>query len=94
MNNGGYAAQYRHVVDLFPNGYNAKADMIYGPRIKPTPNYAKLAEAFGGYGRRVEEPTELELALNQALLKVKSGQMALVDVVMEDCGASNWTAVK
>ncbi|MHB8566974.1 MAG: thiamine pyrophosphate-dependent enzyme [Nitrososphaerales archaeon] len=90
LNNGGYAAQYRHVVNLFPNGYNAKAGMIYGPRITPSPDYVKLVEAFDGCGIRVEEPSELERALKQAIQKVRNGQMTMVDVIMEECGASNW----
>lgn len=90
LNNGGYAAQYRHVVKLFPDGYNANAGMIYGPRIAPSPNYTKLAEAFDGFGIRVEEPSQLENALKLGIQKVKNGQMAVVDVMMEACGASNW----
>ena len=90
LNNGGYAAQYRHVVKLFPNGYNANAGMIYGPRITPSPNYVRLVEAFDGFGIRVEEPSQLESALKLGIQKVMGGHMAVVDVMMEACGASNW----
>lgn len=90
LNNGGYAAQFRHVVKLFPDGYNVNAGMIYGPRITPSPNYVHLVEAFDGFGLRVEEPSKLESALELGIQKVMNGQMAVIEVMMEALGASNW----
>jgi acetolactate synthase-1/2/3 large subunit len=94
LDNSGYAAQYRHVVKFYPGGYNMKSGNAYGPKIQPRPNYVKLAEAFGAYGESVEDPSKLESVLDRAIRKVRSGQSALVDIVMEELGSSNWKAKK
>jgi thiamine pyrophosphate-dependent acetolactate synthase large subunit-like protein len=39
-------------------------------------------EPFGGYGERVEDPTELKPALQNALEALQAGRLALVDVVL------------
>jgi acetolactate synthase-1/2/3 large subunit len=43
-------------------------------------NYAKIAEAFGCYGIRVERPSEIAEAVNRAF---ESGKPAIVDVVTD-----------
>ncbi|ETW97938.1 MAG: hypothetical protein ETSY2_43640 [Candidatus Entotheonella gemina] len=49
----------------------------------PGPNYAQLVEPFGGYGERVEDPTKLKQALQNALDALQAGRLALVDVVLD-----------
>ena len=44
-----------------------------------TPDFVKLAEAFGGYGERVEKPEELKEALNNAF---RSGKPAVLDMIV------------
>jgi len=44
-----------------------------------TPDFVKLAEAFGCYGERVEKPEELKGALNNAF---ESGKPAVIDMVV------------
>jgi acetolactate synthase-1/2/3 large subunit len=44
-----------------------------------TPDFVKLAEAFGCYGERVEKPEELKEALNNAF---KSGKPAVIDMIV------------
>ena len=51
----------------------------YGVELK-NPNFAKLAEAVGLMGLRVEDPAEVRPALEQAL---KSSGPVLVDVVTD-----------
>jgi len=51
-----------------------------GQPITPTPEYAKLAEAYGGYGERVRTADELAPALDRALRVVREGRLALLDV--------------
>jgi thiamine pyrophosphate-dependent acetolactate synthase large subunit-like protein len=48
---------------------------LVGPEI----NFARLAETFGIYGQRVEEPAAIEPALKRAL---EQNGPALVDVVI------------
>jgi acetolactate synthase I/II/III large subunit len=49
--------------------------------IQPTPDYAKVAEAYGGTGERVQRIDALEPALRRALDAVASGQTFLLDVI-------------
>ena len=51
-----------------------------GQPIAPTPDYAKLAEAYGGHGERVHTPDELAPALTRALRAVHDDRLALLDV--------------
>ena len=44
-----------------------------------TPDFVKLAEAFGCYGERVEKPEELEAALKNAF---ESGKPAVLDLIV------------
>ena len=44
-----------------------------------TPDFVKLAEAFGGYGERVEKPEELKEALHNAF---ESGKPAVIDMIV------------
>ena len=48
--------------------------------IAPTPDYAKLAEAYGGVGERVEKSADLDSAIDRALAALASGKTALLDV--------------
>ena len=45
--------------------------------------YVKVAEAFDAYGERVEEPDNIEPALNRALEQIAIGRAALLDVILE-----------
>jgi acetolactate synthase-1/2/3 large subunit len=78
-NNGCYAAMKGHA-RYYPEGYSVTSDKYYGVSCGPTPSYAKLAEAFGGYSETVEDPQEVEPALRRALNHVREGTLALLDV--------------
>ncbi len=67
---------------------------IYGPDSFPTANelygtrytkgdYAKVAEAMGGYAERVESPREVVPAIRRAQRVVESGQAALLEMVTD-----------
>src|SRR5262245_3951088 len=58
------------------------ADVDY-PLIAPTPDYAKLVEAYGGAGERVTKPAELQAAIERALATLASGRSARLDVFGE-----------
>ena len=57
--------------------------VYFGVDITPQPDYARIAEAFDAYGEKVEEPGEIESALNRALEQLAMGRAALLDVVLE-----------
>ena len=42
-------------------------------------NYSKMAEAFGGYGERVESPNEIVPAINRGIRKTEEGVPALLE---------------
>ena len=54
-----------------------------GARIEPSPDYALISQACGNYGQTVEDPSELQPALRDALDQVRRGRPALLDVRIE-----------
>lgn len=82
LNNHGYSSMHNGILRNFPEGYAVKTKIFYGGSITPPPDYAGLAVALGGYGEKVDDPSEFEPALKRAIEKVRGGQMALLDVVM------------
>lgn len=83
MNNGSYAAMKRGYYRYYPQGRAVSHNMYFGVDIAPQPDYAKVAEAFDAYGEKVEEPSDIEPALNRALQQIAAGRAALLDVILE-----------
>jgi acetolactate synthase-1/2/3 large subunit len=81
FDNGSYASMKRSHLAFYPQGAAASAGLFHGVDI-PGPDYARLADAFGGYGVRVEDQSDLKAALQGALAAVERGQLALVDVAV------------
>jgi acetolactate synthase-1/2/3 large subunit len=82
-NNHGYASQEWNLYKYFPSGYALKNNDPYGKVIDPTPDYAKMAPAFGAHGECVTEPRQLEAALLRAFDAMQQGQLALLDIRLE-----------
>ena len=57
-----------------------RSGRFIGDQIAPTPDYAKLVEAFGGDGERVTQAAALEGAIERALATLGEGRSALLDV--------------
>jgi acetolactate synthase-1/2/3 large subunit len=81
FNNRAYAA----IKGLVQRAYgeekiSAQTGLDSGVDINSPPDYAKIAEACGAYGRTVKEPSEVLPALRAALSQVKRGRAAVVDV--------------
>lgn len=60
-------------------------------------NYAKVAEALGGYGERVEEPDEIVPAIKRAEEQLKSGKAALLEIITKvelDFQTRYWTDLR
>ena len=78
--NRGYFSQTWNVFKYFGDGAAVRSGQFTGNVTTPTPDYAKLAEAYGGVGERVEKAADLESAIDRALAALASGKTALLDV--------------
>ncbi|MBI4321921.1 MAG: hypothetical protein HY675_25785, partial [Chloroflexi bacterium] len=83
MDNRGYGSEKDDIVRLYPDGYSVRTGTFLGSLIEPTPDYAGFAQAFGGYGERVEDPQELRGAIRRALEQVNAGRLALLDLFVQ-----------
>ena len=81
FNNGCYEAMKGNHLAYYPDGDAARSGIWHGVHI-PGPDYARLVEPFGGYGERVDDPTDLAQALRNGLQAVREGRLALIDVVL------------
>ncbi len=81
FNNGRYNAP-RAGIQAADGGqsYSEKTGNWVGSAIEPSPDYAAVCRACGGYGKTVEDPAEVKSALLEALEEVKNGTAAVVDV--------------
>jgi len=80
FNNLGYMSQKTGVPKYYPDGWAVKTNNFSGLHITPCPEYAKIMEAFGGYGERVDDPGDVRRAITRGLEAVNKGQSALLDV--------------
>jgi acetolactate synthase-1/2/3 large subunit len=81
FNNGCYAAMKGHA-RYYPEGHSVKHGQYYGVGCGPSPDYSGIVEAFGGYGERVENPSEVKESLLKAMKAVREGRPTLLDVVL------------
>jgi acetolactate synthase I/II/III large subunit len=65
------------------DGYSEKTGVWEGIDILPSPEYSLVAQACGGWGQKVEDPSELMPALKKGLEKVRQGIPAVIDVRLE-----------
>jgi acetolactate synthase-1/2/3 large subunit len=78
--NRGYTSQTWNVYKYFAEGAAVRSGQFFGNVITPTPDYVKLAEAYGGTGERVEKTADLESAIERALASLAAGRSVLLDV--------------
>jgi acetolactate synthase-1/2/3 large subunit len=83
FDNGGYASQKGDVVAYYPKGAAVQTGRFAGTRIAPRPEYAKLAEAYGGYGEKVERAQDVLAALQHGLEQNAKGRLALIHMVLQ-----------
>jgi len=82
FNNQCWNAVKGSVIDLYPQGWAVKKNNFALCDLEPSPAYEKIAEAFGGYGERVEDPAEIIPALRRAVKAVrKEKKQALLNVI-------------
>jgi acetolactate synthase-1/2/3 large subunit len=84
MNNGGYRAmKWAHRM-RHPEGTAVSRNQFLGTDITPAPDYVKVAEAFSAYGEKLEDPGDIEAALNRGLGQIGQGKTTLLDVILEE----------
>lgn len=71
VNNEMWFAVRRATLELYPGGEASQANALPVIDLKPSPDYEKVIEAFGGYGRRIEDPAELIPAIQDGLRRVQ-----------------------
>jgi acetolactate synthase-1/2/3 large subunit len=81
FNNNGYAICKQDMPRFAGEGI-VKGDMEFevGFDFKDPPDYASIATACHGYGRKVEDPSEVRVALRTAIDAVRAGKPAVLDV--------------
>ena len=87
FNNAGYLSQRTDVVMNYPQGAAARSGKFAGTSITPAPDYVKLAQAYGGWGEKVVQPTEVRAALKRGLEQAAQGRLALLDIVLKPIDA-------
>lgn len=84
LDNAGYGAMKFGYRIMYPEGYASRQDTYLGVDIAPSPDYVKIAEAFGAYGEKLEDPGDIEAAIKRGLAQTARGKAALLDVIMEE----------
>ena len=85
FNNAKYAAmQYFHD-KFYPSGTAIATKDYYGVNIWSV-NYEEAARMVGGYAKRIENPSELDGALKEALASIQAGKTAILNLIMPDPG--------
>jgi thiamine pyrophosphate-dependent acetolactate synthase large subunit-like protein len=81
FDNAGYLSQKNDVVNHYPQGWAVRSGRFAGTAITPRPEYAKLAEAYGGYGEKVTSPREVAAALQRGMEQAQK-RLALIHLVL------------
>jgi len=81
MNNGKYQAMESDHRNYYPDGVAAQNDKFYGAPLN-APEYTELGAPFGFHGRRVDDPADLEAALQECMEAVNGGRSSILNVVL------------
>jgi acetolactate synthase-1/2/3 large subunit len=84
FNNQRYLSMERSLLRYFPSGAAKKTGIHYGSPIEPSPDYRLFAEVYGGFGIRVDKPEDIRPSIDQALVHLRQGRLALIDVRLND----------
>lgn len=82
-NNHSWHAVRTSALDIYPEGYASKANIMPLTELKPAPDYEKVIATCGGVGEKVERPGDLLPALKRCFEAVRSGTSALLNVITQ-----------
>jgi len=82
LNNGGWRAPRFSAIGVYPHGHASKSSSDLNIAFDPAPDYAAIATAAGGaFGLRVENPTDIDAAIDKALHAINvEKRCAVLDV--------------
>ena len=80
FNNSSWKAVRTAVRRIAPDGWAESSGNYPLTDLSPSPAFAEVASACGAYSEEVDDPAELQGALERALLQVREGRQALLDV--------------
>jgi acetolactate synthase I/II/III large subunit len=85
MNNSMWGAVRRSTLQMYPRGGTERSNDAPFTRLNDLPAFEKVCEAAGGYGERVDDPSQLPAAIERALDVVRNeGRQALLNII---CGS-------
>lgn len=79
FDNSGWSAVKEATLRVYPEG-EAKATNEFNALLAPDVEFAKVCEAAGGYGERVDDPDAVPAAIQRCLREVRGGRSALLHV--------------
>jgi acetolactate synthase-1/2/3 large subunit len=86
-NNARWGAVHRATLGMYPKGHASAEEKPPFSTLEPSPRYEEIVRASGGYGERVEDPTEMLPALKRALNAVKNEKR---QAVLNVCTEANY----
>ncbi len=78
--NGSYSTGTTGLQRLYPDGVAVESGNYNGGVFDPPPDFARLAEAAGGYGAYVSESEKIGAALEEGLRQVRQGSPAVIAI--------------
>src|SRR5712691_1775135 len=79
FDNSGWSAVKEATLRVYPEG-DAKATNEFNALLAPDIEFAKICEAAGGYGERVDDPEAVPAVIQRCLKEVRGGRSALAHV--------------
>lgn len=87
FNNSCWNAVRRANAAIYPDGWAKKTKNFPLTDLSPSPDYEKIVSSCGGYGERVEKPSEVLPALKRGLAAVREeGRQAVLNMVLKNPG--------
>ncbi|VCU68918.1 Benzoylformate decarboxylase [Pigmentiphaga humi] len=79
VDNGGWSAVKESTLRVYPDGSARRLD-AYEAELPAQADFAKLGEAFGAYGERLDDPSQVGAALDRCIEQVEAGRSAVLHV--------------
>jgi len=80
LDNGGWSAVKEAVLRVYPDGTAAASNEFQALLEGEQRNFAQVGEAFGAHGESVNDPQQLDAAIERCLAAIDRGQSAVLNV--------------